>query len=70
MVLGIIGIVLSICCWPAGLVLGILSYVQAGKQPGGNQTLGIVAIALSAVFGLISIISLASGHSVFYFRSS
>ena len=70
MVLGIIGIVLAFCCWPGGLVLGILSYNQASKQPGGNKTLGMIAIGLSIVFGIISIITLATGHGFVYYRKT
>jgi hypothetical protein len=49
---GILGIVIGlICCGPAGIVLGILSIMEA-KKVGKPQTLGIVAIALS-VIGMI-----------------
>lgn len=70
MILGILGIVFAFCCWPVGLVLGILSYNQAGKQPGANKTLGMVAIGLSILFGLISIIMAATGHGFVYYRRS
>src|SRR6059058_1190157 len=68
MVLGILGIVFAICCWPIGLVLGILSYTQAGKQPGANKTLGMVAIGLSIAFGLVGIVMAATGHGFVYYR--
>jgi hypothetical protein len=46
---GILGIVIGlICCGPAGIVLGILSIMQA-KKFGKPQTLGIIAIVLSVV---------------------
>lgn len=70
MVLGIIGIVLAFCCWPVGLTLGIISYVQANKTPGGNTTLGMVAIGLNILFGLVGIISAATGHGFVYYRNS
>jgi hypothetical protein len=68
MVLGILGIVFAVCCWPVGLVLGILSYNQSGKQPGGNRTLGMVAIGLSVLFGIYNIILVATGHGFVYYR--
>ena len=70
LVLGIIGIVLSFCCWPVGLTLGIISYVQANKTPGGNTTIGIVAIGLNILFGLVGIVSAATGHGFVYYRNS
>jgi hypothetical protein len=70
MVLGIIGIVMAICCWPVGLTLGILSYTQAKKQLGGNTTLGVVAMALSVLAAIVNIAALASGHGFVYYRNS
>ena len=49
---GILGIVIGLlCCGPAGIVLGVLSIMQA-KKFGKPQTLGIIAIVLS-VIGMI-----------------
>lgn len=53
---GILGIVLGlICCWPLGVVFGVLS-MQEAKKSGKPQTLAYVAFAASAVnfvFGII-----------------
>jgi hypothetical protein len=52
---GVLGIVLGLCCWPAGLVFAILSYNQA-KKFGNQPTLAIVAfvvVGLNLVFGII-----------------
>ncbi|MFN2536918.1 MAG: hypothetical protein ABR549_02050 [Mycobacteriales bacterium] len=69
LVLGIIGIVLAFCCWPVGLALGIISYVQANKQPGGNTTIGMVAIGLNILLGIIGIVMIATGHGFVYYRN-
>ena len=46
---GVLGIVIGfICCWPLGIVFGILSMNEA-KKSGKPNTLGIVAIAASAI---------------------
>jgi hypothetical protein len=46
---GVLGIVIGlICCWPAGIVFGILSINEA-KKSGKPNTLGIVAIVVSAL---------------------
>ena len=49
---GAIGIPVGlICCWPAGIVLGILSINEA-KKNNKQPTLGYIAIAVS-VLGII-----------------
>ena len=51
---GVLGIVLGLCCWPAGLVFAILSLNQA-KKFGNQPTLAYVAfavVALNLVFGI------------------
>jgi hypothetical protein len=52
--LGILGIVIGLlCCWPAGVVLGVISIIQANKF-GSNKLWGILAIVASVVGALIS----------------
>ncbi|MEN3307110.1 MAG: hypothetical protein V7603_3312 [Micromonosporaceae bacterium] len=49
---GVLGIIIGlICCWPAGIVLGVLS-IQRAKQSGQAPTLGYLAIGAS-VLGVI-----------------
>lgn len=46
---GVLGIVLGfICCWPLGVVFGILSLLEA-KKSGKPPTLAYVAFAASAL---------------------
>lgn len=60
-ILGIIGIVVGLlCCGPAGIVLGIVSILQARKQ-GTAITLGIVAIVASVIGMIINGVLLANG---------
>ena len=70
MVLGIIGIVAAFCCSPLAIGLGIASYVQASRQPGGNTALGIIAVVLGVAFLLLNILSYAIGgfgpHGFFF----
>jgi hypothetical protein len=52
---GVLGLIIGlICCGPAGIVLGVLSLNQA-KQHGTSQTLGWVAIVLSALGIIVNI---------------
>jgi len=59
---GILGIVLSLCCWPAGVVFAILSITQS-KKYSSSPVLGYVGIALAAVVLIINIIVLATGNN-------
>ena len=53
---GVLGIVIGLlCCSPAGIVFGILSINEA-KKAGKPQTLGIVAVVLSALSLVVGII--------------
>ncbi|MEV6527286.1 DUF4190 domain-containing protein [Longispora sp. NPDC051575] len=52
---GILGIVFAFCCSPVGVIFGFLSINQA-KKTGGSQTLGQVAIGLSAVLFVLSLV--------------
>jgi F0F1-type ATP synthase membrane subunit c/vacuolar-type H+-ATPase subunit K len=52
---GVLGIILGICCWPAGLVFAILS-LNAAKKFGNQPTLAYVAfvvVALNLILGII-----------------
>lgn len=53
--LGIIGIVAAICCPLAGIVLGVISLMQANKY-GSNKMWGIIAIVLAVVVGVLGTI--------------
>ena len=45
---GVLGIVLAICFWPAGLVFSILAMNSAGRV-GKPKTLGIIGLVLSVI---------------------
>ena len=57
---GVLGIVFAFCCWPLGVVFGILSLLEArryGKQPTlAYVTFGIIVLAL-----IVNIILAATG---------
>lgn len=56
---GVLGIVLGlICCWPAGVVFGILA-LQEAKKSGKPPTLAYLAFAASAVNLIVGIIYIA-----------
>ncbi|HEY7224235.1 MAG TPA: hypothetical protein VH561_11675 [Micromonosporaceae bacterium] len=58
---GVLGIVIGlICCWPAGIVFGILS-LQEAKKYGKSPTLAYVAFAVSALNFIVGIFWLTSG---------
>jgi F0F1-type ATP synthase membrane subunit c/vacuolar-type H+-ATPase subunit K len=57
---GVLGIILGICCWPAGLVFAILSYNQA-KKFGNQPTLAIVAFVVVGIVALLSILNFSLG---------
>jgi hypothetical protein len=62
MLWGILGIVIGLlCCAPLGIVFGFLS-VNEAKKSGKPPTIGYVAIALSAVAIVVSIILAATGN--------
>lgn len=56
MILGIVGLVCIILCWPAGIVLGLVGQ-QKAHQNGQSATLPKVAWILSIVAGIISILT-------------
>jgi hypothetical protein len=45
---GILGIVLALCCWPLGVVFGVLSHLQANKN-GKPATLAIIAYVVAGL---------------------
>lgn len=51
---GVLGIVFAFCCWPLGIVFGILCLTES-KKVGKPQTLAYIAIGLSIVLGLLNI---------------
>jgi hypothetical protein len=57
---GVLGIVFAFCCWPLGVVFGILSLLEArryGKPPTlAYVTFGIIVLAL-----IVNIILAATG---------
>jgi hypothetical protein len=56
---GVLGIVIGLlCCWPLGIVFGVLSINEA-KKAGKPNTLGIAAIVAAAI-NLI-------GSSIYFF---
>ena len=51
---GVLGIVLGICFWPAGLLFSILS-MNAAKRAANSRALGIAGLVISIVVGIFSI---------------
>jgi hypothetical protein len=49
---GVLGIIGAFCCWPLGLLFGILCYTESRKR-GRPPTLAYVTFAVLAI-GLIS----------------
>lgn len=59
--MGIIALVLPLlCCWPVGLVLAIVSFVQGKGHPRG---IAVAAIIVNSFFALISILVMALSPS-------
>jgi hypothetical protein len=57
---GILGIIGAFCCWPLGLLFGILCYTESrrrGKQP----TLAYVTFAILAIGLIFNIIGFSAG---------
>jgi hypothetical protein len=59
---GILGIIGAVCCAPIGIAFGLLSLMEARKNH-TSQTIGYVALGLTAVAIVVNIILLAAGHS-------
>jgi|SoiMetStandDraft_2_1073263.scaffolds.fasta_scaffold15458_3 threonine/homoserine/homoserine lactone efflux protein len=51
---GILGIVLSLCCTPLGILFAVLSHLQANKngKPATLAIVGYVVAALSIIVGI------------------
>ncbi|MGH3094669.1 MAG: hypothetical protein ACRDMV_01550 [Streptosporangiales bacterium] len=56
MVLGIIGLVCIVLCWPAGILLGLVGQSKA-RQYGQSDTLPKIAWIVSIVAGVFSILA-------------
>jgi hypothetical protein len=57
---GVLGIVFAICCWPLGIVFGVLGLLEArkvGKQP----TLAYIAFGIIVLAFIVNIILAATG---------
>jgi hypothetical protein len=57
---GVLGIFFAICCWPLGVVFGILGLLEARKV-GKPPTLAYVAFGIIVVIVIINIILAATG---------
>jgi hypothetical protein len=57
---GVLGIILGICCWPAGLVFAILSLNQS-KKYNSSPTLAYVAFVIVAINLVLSIVGTTQG---------
>jgi hypothetical protein len=57
---GVLGIVGAICCWPLGVVFGILCLMEA-KKYGKPPTLAYIAFAVLALGLVLNIIVLSTG---------
>ena len=56
----VLGIVCAICCWPLGIVFGVLSLLEARKV-GKPPTLAYVAFGVIVLFVIINIVLAATG---------
>ncbi|MGC9666703.1 hypothetical protein ACNTMW_09120 [Planosporangium sp. 12N6] len=57
---GVLGIIFDFCCWPLGVVFGVLSLLEA-KKAGKQPTLAYVTFGLAAVIVVVNIIAIATG---------
>jgi hypothetical protein len=57
---GVLGIIGAFCCWPLGLVFGILCFTEA-KKVGKPPTLAYIAFAVLALGLILNIIVLSTG---------
>ncbi len=57
---GVLGIVFAICCWPLGIVFGVLGLLEARKV-GKPPTLAYIAFGIIVLRVIIDIVALASG---------
>jgi hypothetical protein len=57
---GVLGIISAICCWPIGVLFGILSLTEARKW-GKTPTLAYVAFVIAGLNFIGSIIAWSTG---------
>jgi predicted membrane channel-forming protein YqfA (hemolysin III family) len=57
---GVLGIVFALCCWPLGIVFGILSLLEARKS-NKQPTLAYVAFGVIVLALVVNIILAATG---------
>jgi hypothetical protein len=57
---GVLGIVFAICCWPLGIVFGVLGLLEARKV-GKPPTLAYIAFGIIVLAFIINIILAATG---------
>ena len=57
---GVLGIVFAICCWPLGIVFGVLGLLEARKV-GKPPTLAYIAFGIIFLRVVIDIVALATG---------
>jgi hypothetical protein len=57
---GVLGIIGAFCCWPLGLVFGILCLLEA-KKVGKPPTLAYVTFAILALGLVLNIVLFATG---------
>jgi hypothetical protein len=57
---GVLGIVFAFCCWPLGVVFGILGLLEARKV-GKPPTLAYVTFGIVVVLIIVNIILAATG---------
>lgn len=58
---GVLGIIGAFCCWPLGLVFGILCYMEA-KKYNKPPTLAYVTFAILALGLILNIVVIATGN--------
>lgn len=56
---GVLGIVLGVCLWPAGLVFSLLAMNAAGRA-GKPKTLGVIGLILTILAAIFSIYRVAT----------
>ena len=59
---GLLGIVLAICFWPAGLLFSVLA-IRAAAKVGKPRTLGLVGLGLCGLAIIIFVIRIVAIYS-------
>ena len=57
---GVLGIVFAICCWPLGIVFGVLGLLEARKV-GKPPTLAYIAFGIIVLRVILDVILTATG---------